>query len=197
MNMKGINILFFIGGAAVGAVASYIFTKDKYAKDVDAQIDEIRDMYEKRVKNIENSRRELDKMNEKKAEMMRDLEEKVKKEEESVEMNTDYNSISKSKPKQNTKTIKIVTDAEAQNYTKNGLELIGLTLYSDDVLTDDETENIIEDYADWIGINGIEDIRESDTGEGVYILNEERKAVYDITVIDERFGDDDDPITIH
>ena len=195
--MKGINILFFIGGAAVGAVASYIFTKDKYAKDVDAQIDEIRNMYEERVKNIENSRRELDKMNEKKAEMMRDLEEKIKKEEESVEMNTDYNSISKSKPKQNAKTIKIVTDAEAQNYTKNGLELIGLTLYSDDVLTDDETENIIEDYADWIGINGIEDIRESDTGEGVYILNEERKAVYDITVIDERFGDDDDPITIH
>lgn len=195
--MKGINILFFIGGAAVGAVASYIFTKDKYAKDVDVQIDEIRNMYEERVKNIENSRRELDKMNEKKAEMMRDLEEKVKKEEESVEMNTDYNSISKSKPKQDAKTIKIVTDAEAQNYTKNGLELIGLTLYSDDVLTDDETENIIEDYADWIGINGIEDIRESDTGEGVYILNEERKAVYDITVIDERFGDDDDPITIH
>jgi len=195
--MKGINILFFIGGAAVGAVASYIFTKDKCAKDVDAQIDEIRKMYEERVKNIENSRRELDKMNEKKAEMMRDLEEKVKKEEESIEMNTDYNSISKSKPKQDAKTIKIVTDAEAQNYTKNGLELIGLTLYSDDVLTDDETENIIEDYADWIGINGIEDIRESDTGEGVYILNEERKAVYDITVIDERFGDDDDPITIH
>ena len=195
--MKGINILFFIGGAAVGAVASYIFTKNNCSRDVDAQIDEIRNMYEERVKNIENSRRELDKMNEKKAEMMRDLEEKVKKEEESVEMNTDYNSISKSKPKQDAKTIKIVTDAEAQNYTKNSFELIGLTLYSDDVLTDDETENIIEDYADWIGINGIEDIRESDTGEGVYILNEERKAVYDITVIDERFGDDDDPITIH
>ena len=196
--MKAIDILAFVGGIAIGAVSSYVVVKKQYEQKMNDQIDELRTMYDERVEKIEASRKALDEMNAKKQEMMHELEEKVKQDEETPVGPTDYNSISKPK-KQAAKAgnvpIKIITESEAQHYSKD-YEIVGLTLYSDDVLIDDETENIIEDYADWIGMNGIDDIRKSD-GESIYILNEEREAIYDITVIDERFGDDDELVQIH
>lgn len=196
--MKGINFIFFAVGATFGAVASYIVSKNKFESEMDQQIEELRLMYDERVAKIESSRKALDEMNEKKAEMMRDLEKKVE-EEQQANVATDYNSISKPKKKvaKPGESIKFITDVEAQHYTADDYELIGLSLYEDDILIDDETENIIQDYEDWIGVNGIDDIRKSADGDGVYILNEERKAIYDITVIDERFGDDDELVQIH
>jgi hypothetical protein len=96
--------------------------------------------------------------------------------------------------------IKFITDNEAQKILdeSNEYELVGLSLYEDDVIIDDETENILEDYGFWIGDDAIENIRKSYTGEerSIYILNETRKAIYDITVIEERFGDYREPVEI-
>ena len=66
-------------------------------------------------------------------------------------------------------------------------------------MIDDETENIIasSEIPYWIGDGNLSEIRSKYGEESVYILNTERSAIYDITVLDERFGVDDEPVTIH
>lgn len=202
--MRGIDILIAAAGAGIGAAVTYFVMKKKL-NDKAKEIEDIRDMYNERVRNIEKSRAAIDAMNEKKAEIMQDIEKKVEEQKlaNDGEEFFDYSSISRKKAKENAKVdeppIRFISESEAQQFSKD-YELIGLTLYEDDVLTDDETENIIaaSEFPYWIGENGIENIRNTfGNNEGVYILNEDRKAIYDITVLDERFGDDYEPVTIH
>lgn len=198
--MKGAGALIFIAGAAIGAVASYFITKKNEEKKYNDSLVDIRNMYDERVKKIEQSRENLDEMNKKKAEIMQDIEKKVEQEKlKNPETEfTDYSSISrynKKKP-EITEPIKLITEAEVQQYAKD-YELIGMSLYDDDVLIDDETENIFKEYDHLIGDQDFDELRRNSVDGGVYILNTERKAIYDITIMDERFGDDYEPIEIH
>lgn len=198
--MKGASALIFIAGAAVGAVVSYFVTKKAEEKRYEQDLTDIRNMYDERVKKIEQSRENLDEMNKKKAEIMQDIEKKVEQEKlKNPEGEfTDYSSISrynKKKP-EITEPIKLITEAEVQQYAKD-YELIGMSLYDDDVLIDDETENIFKEYDHLIGDQDFDELRRNSVDGGVYILNAERKAIYDITIMDERFGDDYEPIEIH
>ena len=202
--MKGLHVIVAIASAGIGAAVTYFVTKKYYEDKFSTEVEEIRQMYNERVDDILKSRAAVDEMNKKKAEMMQELEKKVEQQQlENPEGEMiDYAGITKKKKKKEEKPndpIKFITEAEAQQYSKE-YELVGLTLYEDNVLTDDETENIIasEEMKYWIGENGIEGIRNTfGNNEGVYILNEDRKAIYDITVMDERFGDDYEPVTIH
>jgi myosin heavy subunit len=165
------------------------------------EVNDIREMYNERIRNIEKARTEIDTMNEKKEEIAKEVEKKAEEDPISNSENfVDYSAISKKgkKSKKGNSPIKIISESEAQQYSKD-YELIGLSLYEDDVLIDDETENIISpsEMTYWIGENGIENIRNSfESNGGTYILNETRKAIYDITLLDERFGDDYEPVTI-
>lgn len=193
------NVLIFLAGAAVGAVASYFVTKEKLNKDHEEETEALRQMYNDRVDKIQHASDAIKNLHEKKAAIMQDLEAKVAKEEEDKSAGeVDYSAIStKKKPKEEKalEPIRMITDHEAQKYSKD-YELIGLSLYEDNILIDDETENIIEDFVPWVGVSSLSELR---TGgdESIYILNEERKAIYDITVVDERFGDADEPFTIN
>lgn len=201
------NFLIFAVGATVGAVASYFITKNKISKQNESEITELRTMYDDRIKKIQEKADMADIFRaqyNKKEEILRDLEKQVakteKKEEKVVVKDNDhfvdYSAIS-SKKKSEEKPldrVRIITDSEANAYTKNkGYDLIGFSLYSDDVLIDDGTDNIIEDYEPWVGATSLSDIRENGDSEGgIYILNEDRMAVIDITVMNERFGDGDE-----
>lgn len=198
--MKGIYILCAAAGAGIGSAVTYFIMRKKL-KAKNQEVIDIRTDYRNQLKEIQNSRKALDDMNQKKHEMMVELENKVNEEKLapriSEEVITDYNAITKTKPvKKNNNPIKFISDAEAQKYSKD-YELVGLTLYEDNVLIDDETENIVAEYEYWIGPDGIDNIRKSYVeGENIYILNETRKAIYDINVIDERFGDVYEPVEI-
>lgn len=193
------QVLIFVVGVAAGAAASYYFTKEKLNKEYEESLNAIRQSYDERVEKIHNSAEAIKLLHEKKDAIMQEIEKQVeeqKLESEKPVVETDYSSISavkKEKKKAETKEpIHIITEQEAQSKATSGYEIVGLTLYEDDVLVDDETENIIEEYEYWIGAGGLSTIRNNDS-EAIYILNENRKAIYDITVIDERFGDDYDP----
>lgn len=203
--MKGAGIIFALAGAAVGAAASYFVTKKVCDKQKDQELDDIRNMYEDRIKKIVQSKDAMKEMEALKDEMMKEMEKQDKEKKDSEKLasqdanHTDYTQYfdkSKAQVKEaESESIRFITEAEAQKYSKD-YELIGLTLYGDDVLIDDETENIIEDFEPWIGKNGIANIRD-ERGESIYILNPSRKAVYDVTVMEERFGDEDyEPVRI-
>ena len=202
--MKGAGIIFALAGAAVGAAVSYFVTKKVCDKQKDQELDDIRNMYEDRIKKIVQSKDAMKEMEALKDEMMKEMEkqDQEKKESEKLanqdENHTDYTQYfdkSKAPVKEEPKNIRFITEEEAHKYSKD-FELIGLTLYGDDVLIDDETESIIEDFEPWIGKNGIANIRD-EHGESIYILNPSRKAVYDVTVMEERFGDEDyEPVRI-
>ncbi len=206
------NFLIFVAGAAVGAVASYFVVKNKLNNEHQAEIDELREMYDERINKIQNIE-VLDQMRTvmqyaKKEAILNDLEEKakaeninvVKKEEKKVVVKdndhfVDYSGISTAKLKQESPkdTVRIITENEASSYTSKGYDLVGMSLYSDDILIDDETEKIIEDCESWVGAASLSDIRENgDSERSVYILNEDRKMIVDVTVVNERFGDDYD-----
>ena len=195
------NALIFIAGAAVGAVASYFITKGKLNKDHETEIMDIREMYDERVEKIQHASDAIKTLHEKKAEIMHEMEEKAKENGELHENydteQVDYTSFSAKKnvtKKENLNPIRVITEQEAEKFSKE-YELIGLSLYDDDVLIDDESENIIEDYEPWVGVKSLSTLR-TNGDESIYILNEEREAIYDITVVDERFGDVDELVTI-
>ncbi len=195
--MKGVSFIFAIGGAAVGAVASYFITKNICDKEKEKDLNDIREMYEERIEKIVKTKELIKEQEKLKDELMKEIEKKDEEaKRESVE-GTDYTSCFKAHKKDEKKEeIRFVTEAEAQKYSKD-YELVGLTLYNDDVLIDDETENIIEDYEHLIGKVVFDNVRTMNAEEGIYILNPDRKAIYDITVIDERFnGDDYEPVHI-
>lgn len=199
---KSICIIFAAVGAGIGSAVTYFVMNNKLKKR-DQEIVDIRSDYRNQLKEIQNSRKAVDEMNQKKADMMKQLEDKVNEEKLQPKKETtdyvDYNSISKKKTtKSTTNPIKFITDNEAQKMLEEGkeYELVGLSLYDDDVIIDDETENIVEDFGFWIGDDAIDNIRKSYTGDSIYILNENRKAIYDITVIEERFGDYREPVEI-
>lgn len=194
------NVLIFLAGVAAGAVASYFVTKNKCESANEAQMNDIQQVYNDRLEAIEQKYSKVREMDRKKAEMMEELEKKVENEklEAITGEYTNYSAMSKSPKKKDEpkNPIRFITDVEAQKLSKD-YEFTCLSLYDDNVVIDEETENIIEDYVPWIGEDGIEGIRRAySDGESVYILNENRKAIYDITVIDERFGDDYEPVTI-
>jgi hypothetical protein len=201
---KGICVIFATVGAGIGSAVTY-FIMNKKLKDKDQEVVDIRANYREKLKEMQESRKAVEDMSQKKDEIMNELEKKVndkKLEPKQPENYTDYSSISKKKTVKTStpNPIKFITDNEAQKILdeSNEYELVGLSLYEDNVIIDDETDNILEDYGFWIGDDAIDNIRKSYTGEerSIYILNETSKAIYDITVIEERFGDYREPVEI-
>ena len=202
--MKGMSIIFGLAGAAIGAAVSYFVTKSTCEKKYEQQFNDIRDMYEERIEKVKADKVEIHAVEDAKAAIMQNLEEKVNAE-KLQNQNSEYidytSAFKKSEPAvddEDIRGIKFITESEAQKYSKD-YELVGLTLYDDDVLIDDETENIIanSEIPYWIGDGNLSEIRNKYGEESVYILNTERSAIYDITVLDERFGVDDERVTIH
>ena len=202
--MKGMSIIFGLAGAGIGAAVSYFVTKKICAKQYEQQFNDIRVMYEERINKIVADKVEVHAVEDAKAAIMQNLEEKVKAEKlqnqnsEYVDYTSAYKKTEIIAEEDEPHGIKFITESEAQKYSKE-YELLGLTLYDDDVLIDDETENIIanSEIPYFIGEGNLSAVRERYGEESVYILNTEKGAIYDITVMDERFGVDDEPVTIH
>ena len=206
--MKGTAFIFGVAGAAIGAIASHFITKNICQKQREQEFNDIRNGYEERIAKIQSERIDVEALNERKEELMHELEEKVEAEklEDQREGYTDYTaSFKKTVVEQETalkEGIKYITQAEAQKYLQDGdAVLVGCSLYSDDVIISDESYDEIpnEEIPFMFGDSGISGIRSNQKGdEEVYILNSERGEIYDVTVLEERYGaiENDDPIKI-
>lgn len=204
--MKGTAFIFGVAGAAIGAVASHFITKSICQKKHDQEFIDIRNGYEERIAKIQSERIDVEALNERKEELMHELEAKVEadKLEEQNEGYTDYTAaFKKTVVEQEDKLIsgiQFISEAEAQQHAKDNV-LVGFSLYSDDVLVSDETYDEVpnEEIPFMFGDEGIAGIRANAKADSeVYILNSERGEIYDITVMEERFGVvDDEPVKIY
>ena len=206
--MKGTAFIFGVAGAVIGAVTSHFITKSICQKKRDQEFNDIRNDYEDRIAKIQSERIDVEALNERKEALMHELEEKVAAEklEQQGSNYTDYAAVFKKTVTAQEKAledgIRVITLAEAQDRLKDNV-LVGFTLYSDDVLISDESENGEEVPSEEIpymfGDDGIPGIREKVKGSSeIYVLNTERGEIYDIAVIEERFGGvNDEPVTIH
>lgn len=204
--MKGTAFIFGVAGAAIGAIASHFITKSICQKKHDQEFIDIRNGYEERIAKIQSERIDVEALNERKEELMHELEAKVEAEklEDQTEGYTDYTAaFKKTVVEQEEKLIngiQFISEAEAQKYAKDNV-LVGFSLYSDDVLVSDETYDEVpnEEIPFMFGDEGIAGIRANAKADSeVYILNPERGEIYDITVMEERFGVvDDEPVKIY
>lgn len=203
--MKGTAFIFGVAGVAIGAIASHFITKSICQKQREQEFNDIRNGYEERIAKIQSERIDVEALNERKEELMHQLEEKVEAEkfEDQRAGYTDYTASFKKtvvEQEENVASgIKFITEAEAQKYLKDNA-LVGFTLYSDDVLISDESEEEVPsaEIPYMFGDDGIAGIRANHRDDSeIYILNSERGEIYDIAVMDERFGDDYEPVKIH
>lgn len=205
--MKGTAFIFGLAGAVIGAVASHFITKSICQKQHDQEFNDIRAGYEERIAKIQSERIDVEAVNERKAELMHELEEKVEAEklENQNDGYVDYTASFKKTVTEQEKRLeegtKFITEAEAQKYLKDNV-LVGFTLYSDDVLTSDETYDEVssDEIPFMFGDEGIAGIRANAKDDSeVYILNSERGEIYDITVLEERYNgvEDDELVKIH
>ena len=196
------NVLIFLAGVAAGAAASYFVTKKKCSAEADAILDDIQQTYNERLEKINKQHAQIEEMSRKKDEMMKEIEKqdaeaKTEDNPDNSTEYTDYSAIYKpAKKEDDSKSpIRVITEAEEENYVNDkGFDMRGLSVYKDGVVIDDETEEIVKDYESLLGNGCVGMIfRDYHDGETLCILNEDKNTVYDITVSEERFGDDDEP----
>ena len=194
------NALIFLIGVVSGATTAYFYVKKKCNDSAQAMLDDLEATYNERLERIEKQHGQIEEMNRKKDEIMADIEKKDAEKSEDAknpEGYTDYSAIYKpdKKSEEPKSPIRIITEAEEENYVNDkGFSMVGLSGYKDGVVIDDETEEIVKDYESLLG-NGCIDMIFNDyhDGDQFVILNEKENTVYDITVSEERFGDDYEP----
>ena len=198
------NAFIFLAGVVAGAVAAYFYTDNKCKKDTESMIEDLRETYNERVDKIEKQYAQIQEMGKQKDAIMEEIEKQdaeKKAEETPVDPKakleyTEYSSIYKPdvKAEEPKSPIRIITEAEEENYVNDkGFDMVGLSVYADGVVIDDETEEIVTNYESMLG-NGCVDMifKSYEDGEQLCILNEDRNTVYDITVSEERFGGDNE-----
>ena len=123
--MKGMSIIFGLAGAAIGATVSYFVTKNTCAKRYEQQFNDIRDMYEERIEKVKADKVEIHAVEDAKAAIMQNLEEKVNAEKlqsqnsEYVDYTSTFKKSETAVNKEDVHGIKFITESEAQKYSKD------------------------------------------------------------------------------
>lgn len=157
--MKGTNILIFALGAAVGAAASYAFAKKKFLGLAQEEINSVKEVYSKRA-----AAREKPDLSE--------FSEIAENEGYSPEAKDNEKPVKKSKDK---RPYVISPDefAEDGEYDK-----VSLTLYADNVLTDEEDEPIdnVDEIVGEVNLSSFGAFED----DCVFVRNDSFKADYEI-----------------
>lgn len=179
--MDNKNILMFLGGAVIGSLISWYFTKNKYETMATTEINEMRDFYK-------NKQKELSQMNKEKPPIENLIDVEIDPEEkqkyETIITTEKYDDEGRDESlKEN--NISFIDVAEFDSY--NGYEKSNLVLYSDDILADELSDDIYL-IDDSIGVEAAELLR-NDRPEVIYIRNEENKTEYEVTWDNRSYGE--------
>lgn len=165
MNLK--NIIFLVGGGAIGAVTTYFCMKDKCNKLVDEETSAIKKYYEEKY-NTENE----DKPN--------DIPEEVKKEPEEEKEEPNYEEIieklnynefsTRTSSNKKAKRPYLITEEDFVSDTTNVKKIISF-FEDDEICMDNDTKEVLENVAQDIGNDCLEQINERGANE-IYVRNE-------------------------
>ena len=167
--MKGTNLLIFALGAAMGAFVSYEIAKRKFSELAQEEIKSVKDVYAQRA-----AAREKPDLSE-----FSDI---VKDEGYSSGATEDEKPVKKS----NDKPPYVISSDDFG--TIDDYEQIGLTLYSDGVLADEDDE-VVEDVEKTIGTHKPSELEAFLNGDSLFIRNETLKADYEILFDTRKYSD--------
>ena len=174
MDVKVIATLSFIGGAVVGAVSTYIFTKKKNEEKLNAQLQPVRDEFDKTIQQMEADKKKFQEK----------MEEQMKRHEEIKTVKKQTEDLGYKKKGEHP----YIIDQGGEEF--GGHMAVSLEYYSDGVLLDG-TE-VIDDASkdDLVGIENLALLCESHPI--VWVRNDKLQVDYEIAYIDENFYADDD-----
>lgn len=180
--MKG---LYFMAGLFIGAVGAYYFTKNKYEKEKEEEIESIRELYKRACEPTERIEKLYKADEPVKAKIPEEKKEDYK-EFSNVLNHHGYVNESrdfKSKAEESDHPYVISQDefGEFSDY-----EQIELIFYADGALTDDEGELVDDDIEDMIGSEYEEYFNNRDV-DAVYVRNDERQVDYEIIRNDDKY----------
>lgn len=179
MNSTLNNVIFLSIGAAIGVAASWHFFKTKYQTLAEEEIESVREMYRNRPKSNDISDEELTDENEPAVE----VEEKELSVKEYAEVlsktgYTNYTNMDNKGDDMNNPDIAVITPEEFADTDEDIYEIVSLTYYADNFLTDD-ADQLVEDVDKLIGRGSLTRFGEYED-DAIYVRNEKLKCVYEI-----------------
>jgi hypothetical protein len=163
--------LVFVGGAAIGVVASWKFFEEKYKKIAQEEIDSVKETWAKKYSNADTKEPE-----EEVFDPVAELEAARAVTAEYEEVASVYNTMEGGLKSVDEGTIFIIEPEEFGEI--DDYETISLTYYSDGVLTDDNNEPL-DDIDEIIGEESLEHFGEYED-DSVFVRNTKRKCDYEI-----------------
>ena len=183
------NFMLFVLGVAVGSVVTWRYVEKKYERVAQEEIDSVKEVFSKRETDVteddevirekaSNAKEKPNiveyaaKLREQGYTNYSDVEPETKKEEaneESMDIDTPY----------------VIQPEEVGEF--DDYEIIGLTYYADQVLTD-EDDKLVEDIEDTIGFDSLSRFGEYED-DSVFVRNDRLKCDYEILLDQRKYSD--------
>ncbi len=183
------NFMMFVLGVAVGSVVTWRYVEKKYERIAQEEIDSVKEVFSKRETDVteddevirekaSNAKEKPNiveyaaKLREQGYTNYSDVEPETKKEEvneESMYIDTPY----------------VIQPEEVGEF--DDYEIIGLTYYADQVLTD-EDDKLVEDIEDTIGFDSLSRFGEYED-DSVFVRNDRLKCDYEILLDQRKYSD--------
>ncbi len=183
------NFMLFVLGVAVGSVVTWRYVEKKYERIAQEEIDSVKEVFSKRETDVteddevirekaSNAKEKPNiveyaaKLREQGYTNYSDVEPETKKEEvneESMYIDTPY----------------VIQPEEVGEF--DDYEIIGLTYYADQVLTD-EDDKLVEDIEDTIGFDSLSRFGEYED-DSVFVRNDRLKCDYEILLDQRKYSD--------
>ena len=171
------NMFIFALGAAIGSVATWYYTKEKYARIAQEEIDSVKETFAKKKTQpdshnaVQEPKKEEDVNYMKYAAMLA----------ENGYVN--YNEKDKTEPKTDSDIYVIAPDV----FGEIGYTEVSLTYYNDGVLVD-ENDEVVDDIENMIGFDSLSHFGEYED-DSVFVRNDKLKIDYEILRSEQRFSD--------
>lgn len=176
------KLFIFAAGAAIGSVVTWKLVQTKYEQIANDEIAEMREMYLKRE--AENAEEESE------DEEYSPTDEDVSKLKEVITSNgyTNYSRKNEDEEKEEDEDVNepyVISPDEFD--TMDGYDVVSLTYYADDVLTD-ERDNVIENPESLVGSDWASHFGEYED-DSVFVRNDDRMCDYEILADTRRYAD--------
>ena len=183
MNLK--NIIFFLGGGALGAVSTYLLMKESCNKLVEEETYNIKKYYEEKYADSKEEPEEtVQKSNiveHVPAPVVEDEESEEEKEEEpdykEIIQKLNYNEFSTKVTTQKAKRPYLISEEDYIEDTMNVKKIISF-FEEDEVYMDNDTKEVLDNVGKDIGMDNVEQLNMD--GNEIYVRNEQLGIDYNI-----------------
>lgn len=182
------EVLIFIGGAGIGSLISWYYTKKKYDEIARSEIATMREVYRKKNKDLAEKARNKPEPEELVKKIEVEEREQARVQYDRIINNSEYRTgidIPKSVNELENGDITYIDDEEY--LSMNGYDKVNLVLYRDNILAGEVDDEIVL-VEDSVGQETIDNLREYKP-EAIYVRNDKTKTEYEVTTDDRTYGE--------